>query len=321
MVFHPLNQYLNLIISDKDRLVLGGFKYSEVLEYLRINHGNLEPSDTEYRVLSRPFDFGTNEIGTNYSFNEDCYSSICVVYCFFIREWTPTLRYPIKLHWPEEPYADHRRVLLKHLIKVLLYNCEPNHTLYNSFPISDALHHPYFMSYVEMSVFDARMRSFNASRLNRTVDNTLEAGRELVFDGDWLDSIHDESVKIVIRKDRKKQHTGFMGLLVFINNHVRHFYTVAQKFQDTTGPLTDSYYEYWLKSFPHYFLYLFVVCANHRPQINSEPWCTKKELRQIFPASKAFYEVCGRCTIVEGLGFPGDIYDSNGNGVLLPQND
>ena len=279
------------------RAVLTGLKY--VIERSSLLQGG--GRNTEKYYESKPSDFALRTKGRGYNFRDDYYSLGCIMYRCCVREDLVTDHYPFQPNWPHEPLGSYRAIQLKHLTQVLLASCHFSHLI----PLSDFLHHPYFMEVSEMVAFESRMRSFTCPRHNRSIDRDLEAGKSHVYVGDWLNRIEDPAISSFIQRKRaNSQDWNFMDFWVIRNNRRRHRFEDPLFFREVIGFMNHSDFEYWETRFPYCFLYLFLVVMSHRPTTESSPWFLHPELVDSFPASKPFYVLCMSTPIREDLVMP-----------------
>lgn len=263
-------------------------------------------SEHQRNDLKREFYYGdTADEAFQYGLKHEKYTAACIMFMILKAEYSISperTRYP---RFREEPYADYKPVMLKHLFLTMVKEFRSEG---EEVPLSSYLEHPYFKDIPDLLAFENRVWGFVSSRGKDggSPDEMLNKYSDVVFTGNWLDSIISPELHYRIIRSRKWEPGTspwrFTQLWNAKRNRDVHSDEDSLALKDEIGAPPIQSFMYWERRFPYFSMYIFYQMLQYvdvgyrgkRTKFHDLP-----ELRFFFPGTPRFYDLCSQVPLIE----------------------
>lgn len=278
------------------KVKIGGLKKTKTYDELESNGSASSEASLSSIDAVLPF--------ANYGYHSDLYQAAIAMYSFVKKEHIQVHNKAFEPEWPPLRTLSYRQVQLKHIIKVILANCQ-------SISIVAIVEHPFFKDIHFLVVFEDRMHTFLDK--NNDLHSHIEADRSMVWDKHshpQYCSYYTSSWKWHVGEVKRKAcgvHSGysFVGLWKSRRNRRHHRDEDDDPTQHAFGALQKDNFENWENIFPCFSLYLFLKMVSFTPKAHQCILYKTHEFKKsyYFPANESFYKACAAMSFMEGRDF------------------
>lgn len=171
---------------------------------------------------------------------------------------------PCELKWDTARSKSYVTIHLQHLGRCVLENIgKTGFNNYKKLKVSDyILGHPAFMTPERMASFEDRLSTYSKkARTLLGLVNHLDDGKNVVFQGSWLDAFTDEPEVHKLLSEQTLWPYSIATLLKARRNRRQHREEDDEKIRNTMGPLPVKNFLYWQDKHPYFFIFLYFQLA------------------------------------------------------------